>query len=77
MDDQRRQPLEEQINQLKKEVAAVAGTVSDAAANQLENAQEKASEAASGLERRVRKDPITSVAVAAGVGLLIGALISR
>ena len=45
MNNQNKQPLDEQIEQLKKEVAAVADTVSQAASGQLEHVQDKAGEA--------------------------------
>ncbi|MBU2531617.1 MAG: DUF883 family protein [Alphaproteobacteria bacterium] len=66
-----------QIEQLKREVHAVANTVSEAASGQLHHAQEQAEAALGEFEQRVRREPITSVAIAAGVGLLVGILISR
>jgi len=69
--------FEAQIEKLKKDVAAVAGTVSEATSQQLHDVKEQADAAVGNLESRVRKDPMTSIAIAAGIGLLVGALISR
>ncbi len=69
--------LEHQIGQLKEELAAVANTLQETAASQIDEVHGRAGNAVHDLERRVQRDPLVSVAVAAGVGLLIGALISR
>lgn len=64
-------------DQGKTNLAAVAESVTSAASTQLHNVQDTAEKAMSGLEKRIRHDPKTSMAIAAGAGFLIGALITR
>lgn len=72
-----RPDIEAQIAQLKTDISAVSDTLSAAAREQLGEAKDQADELAGDIQQRIRKDPISSVAVAAGVGLLLGVLISR
>ncbi len=69
--------IETQIKELRDDITIIADNVRETAGAQFDQAQKLANDTVSDLETRVRKDPLLSVGIAAGVGLLVGALISR
>jgi len=62
---------------LRQDVDALTSAVKSAGDHQLHRAQDKAGEALHNVEDAVRRDPLTSLGIAAGIGLLLGIVISR
>ncbi|MGE5261013.1 MAG: DUF883 family protein [Actinomycetota bacterium] len=62
---------------LRQDVDALSSALKSAGGYQLHRAQDKAGETLRNVEDAVRRDPLTSIGIAAGVGLLLGIIISR
>jgi ElaB/YqjD/DUF883 family membrane-anchored ribosome-binding protein len=62
---------------LRQDVDALSSALKSAGGYQLHRAQDKAGETLHSVEDAVRRDPLTSIGIAAGVGLLLGIIISR
>jgi ElaB/YqjD/DUF883 family membrane-anchored ribosome-binding protein len=62
---------------LRQDVDALSSALKSAGGYQLHRAQDKAGETLHNVEEAVRRDPLTSLGIAAGVGLLLGIIISR
>ena len=62
---------------LRQDVDALAGSLKSAGGHQLHRAQDKAGEALGTVEEAVRRDPLTSLGIAAGIGFLLGIVIAR
>ena len=69
--------LAQQIDAIRGDLQNLTSTVSRIAGKQLNRAQDKAIETASEAEDAIRRNPIQAVAIAAGVGLLLGILTRR
>lgn len=69
--------LREQLSVLKADLTELSETVQRQAKAGLNQAQGIAEEKFEDLEAQIRRKPITSAAIAAGVGFLIGAILSR
>jgi len=69
--------LREQLSVLKADLTELSETVQRQAKAGLHQAQDMAEEKLEDLEAQIRRKPITSAAIAAGVGFLIGAILSR
>jgi ElaB/YqjD/DUF883 family membrane-anchored ribosome-binding protein len=69
--------LREQIDTLKTDFANLSETVRKQASRGIEHAQERAVEKVEDLEAQIRRNPIQATAIAAGIGFLIGAILSR
>ena len=76
--------LKEEVQRIAKHLAtlrqdfdALAGSLKSAGGHQLHRAQDKAGEALGTVEEAVRRDPLTSLGIAAGVGFLLGIVIAR
>ena len=69
--------LADQIDAIRGDLQNLTSTVSRIAGKQLNRAQDKAIETASEAEDAIRRNPIQAVAIAAGVGLLLGILTRR
>lgn len=69
--------LREQIDTLKTDFANLSDTVRKQASRGIEQAQETAAEKVEDLEAHIRRNPIQATAIAAGIGFLIGAILSR
>jgi ElaB/YqjD/DUF883 family membrane-anchored ribosome-binding protein len=69
--------LREQLSVLKADLTELSETVQRQAKAGLSQAQDIAGEKLEDLEAQIRRKPITSAAIAAGVGFLIGAILSR
>jgi ElaB/YqjD/DUF883 family membrane-anchored ribosome-binding protein len=69
--------LREQLSALKSDLTDLSETVQRQAKSGLSQAQGMAEEKFEDLEAQIRRRPITSAAIAAGVGFLIGAILSR
>jgi ElaB/YqjD/DUF883 family membrane-anchored ribosome-binding protein len=62
---------------LRQDVDALTSALKRAGDYQLHRAQDQAGEALHNVEDAVRRDPLSSLGIAAGVGLLLGIIISR
>ena len=62
---------------LRQDVDALTSALKSAGGYQFHRAQDKAGETLRTVEDTVRRDPLTSLGIAAGVGLLLGIVISR
>jgi ElaB/YqjD/DUF883 family membrane-anchored ribosome-binding protein len=71
------QDITKELNKLRENVENVAGSVRRAGAHQVERAQDKASEALTAVEEAVRREPLKTLGIAAGVGFLIGIVLRR
>ena len=71
------QEITKQLNKLRQSVENVAGSVARAGGHQAERAQDKASETLASMEEAVRRDPLKSLGIAAGIGLLLGIVLTR
>ncbi|MGB0085763.1 MAG: DUF883 C-terminal domain-containing protein [Rhodomicrobiaceae bacterium] len=69
--------LRAQIATLKDDLAQLSGTVKREAKYQIEDVQDRAVETLEELEAQIRKKPLQSAAIAAGIGFLLGAILSR
>ena len=71
------QKIAKHLATLRHDVETLAGSVRSAGEHQLHRAQDKAGEALHSVEDAVRRDPLTSLGIAAGIGLLLGIVLSR
>ncbi len=69
--------LAEQIDAIRADLQNLTSSVSRIAGKQLNRAQDKAMETASEAEEAIRRNPLQAVAIAAGLGLLLGVLTRR
>ncbi len=66
--------LSSQVDNLRAELAGLTDTVSRMAGRQINRAQDYAQETAQEAEAAIRRNPLTAVAVAVGLGFLFGLL---
>jgi ElaB/YqjD/DUF883 family membrane-anchored ribosome-binding protein len=71
------QRIAKHLETLRKDVDALTSALKSASGYQLHRAQGKAGEVLHNVEDTVRRDPLSSLGIAAGVGLLLGIVISR
>ena len=71
------QEMAKHLATLRQEIEAIAGSIKHTGQHQLDRVQDKASEAVSAVEAAVRRDPVTSLGIALGVGLLLGIVLRR
>ncbi len=71
------QRIAKHLATLRQDVDALAGSLKSAGSHQLNRAQDKAGEALGTVEEAVRRDPLTSLGIAAGIGFLLGIVIAR
>jgi ElaB/YqjD/DUF883 family membrane-anchored ribosome-binding protein len=69
--------LREQLETLRADLSALSDTVQRQAKQRIGDAQDMAAEKFDDLEAQIRRKPLTSAAIAAGVGFLLGAILSR
>ena len=69
--------LAEQIEAIRADIQSLTSTVSRVANKQLGQAQDKAVEAMSNAEDVIRENPVSAVAIAAGLGFLFGVFTRR
>jgi ElaB/YqjD/DUF883 family membrane-anchored ribosome-binding protein len=62
---------------LRRDVEGLTGQLKRSGEHQIERAQDKASEAVTAVETAVRRDPVTALGIALGLGLLLGIAIRR
>jgi ElaB/YqjD/DUF883 family membrane-anchored ribosome-binding protein len=68
------QRIAKHLATLRQDVEALTGSIKAAGGHQLHRAQDKA---LGTIEDAVRRDPLTSLGIAAGIGLLLGIVIAR
>jgi ElaB/YqjD/DUF883 family membrane-anchored ribosome-binding protein len=71
------QKIAKHLATLRRDVEALGGSIRSAGGHQLHRAQDKAGEALGSVENAVRRDPLTSLGIAAGIGFLLGIVIAR
>jgi uncharacterized protein YjbJ (UPF0337 family) len=69
--------LADQIEAIRTDIQSLTSTVGRIANKQLSRAQDKAVEAASNAEDAIRQNPVSAVAIAAGLGFLFGIFTRR
>lgn len=69
--------IKAQLDILKADLAELRDTVSAQAKKKIDEAQERAAEKLEDLEEQIRRKPLQSAAIAAGIGFLLGAILSR
>jgi uncharacterized protein YjbJ (UPF0337 family) len=69
--------LADQIEAIRADIQSLTSTVSRVANKQLGQAQDKAVEAMSNAEDAIRENPVSAVAIAAGLGFLFGVFTRR
>ncbi len=71
------QKITQHLANLRADIEKLTGSVGKAGSHQVERAQDAASEALSSFENAVKRDPLTALGIAAGVGLLLGIILRR
>ena len=69
--------LADQIEAIRADIQSLTSTVSRVANKQLGQAQDKAVKAMSNAEEAIRENPVSAVAIAAGLGFLFGIFTRR
>jgi len=69
--------LAKQLDAIRADVQNLTSTVKNIAAKQMNRAQDKAVEAAHDAEEAIKQNPLTAVAIAAGLGFLFGVFTRR
>jgi len=69
--------LAAQIDAIRGDIQNLTSTVGRIAGKQLNRAQDKAMETASDAEDAIKRNPLQAVAIAAGLGLLLGIITRR
>ena len=77
MDPATTEKLMAELRAVARDVDALMQTASAASGQELRDAGENAREAATEIDAQVRRNPWAAVGIAAGVGLLVGLLLSR
>ncbi|MGH6734839.1 MAG: DUF883 family protein [Methyloceanibacter sp.] len=69
--------LAAQLDAIRADMQNLSSTVSRIAGKQINRAQDKAMETAQEAEEAIKRNPLQSVAIAAGLGFLLGILTRR
>ena len=69
--------LADQIDAIRADIQSLTSTVSRIANKQLSRAQDKALETANEAEEAIRRNPLSAVAIAVGLGFLLGVFTRR
>src|SRR5262245_1248284 len=75
--DQSREQWADQLETIRADLERLSSTVSRAANTQIGRAQDKALDVAEQAETGVRRNPVSALAIALGVGFLLGAFTRR
>jgi ElaB/YqjD/DUF883 family membrane-anchored ribosome-binding protein len=70
----RRRPSD--IDELRDNIADIAGSVGDMASRQYEQAYDEATDAVEETVRIIRRNPLTSIGVGLGLGFLLGLIVT-
>ena len=71
------QEIAAHLARLRKDLDNLASSIGRTGSHQAEHVQEQASEALGAVGDAVRRDPLTSLAIALGIGFLLGILLRR
>jgi ElaB/YqjD/DUF883 family membrane-anchored ribosome-binding protein len=71
------QKIAKHLATLRRDVEALGGSIMSAGGHELHRAQDTSGEALGSVEDAVRRDPLTSLGIAAGIGFLLGIVIAR
>ena len=71
------QTIAKHLSSLRGDIDKITATVKSAGAHQAEHARDAATEMLSEVEKAVKRDPVTAVGIALGVGLLLGIVLRR
>jgi ElaB/YqjD/DUF883 family membrane-anchored ribosome-binding protein len=71
------QEITQRLSTLRHAVDNLTRSIGRAGSHQAEHLQDQANEALSSVEDAVRRDPVTSLAIALGLGFLLGVLMRR
>ena len=77
MDSATTEKLMAELRAVARDVDALMQTAAAASGDQLRGVGDSASKAAGEIDEQVRRNPWAAVGIAAGVGLLLGLLLSR
>jgi ElaB/YqjD/DUF883 family membrane-anchored ribosome-binding protein len=69
--------LANQIDAIRADIQSLSSTVSRIAGKQINRAQDKAVETANEAEEAIRRNPLSAVAIAVGLGFLFGVFTRR
>lgn len=62
---------------LRKEIEGLTGSIARAGGHQAERAQDALKEATAAIEAAVKRNPVSSLGIALGVGFLLGVILRR
>jgi ElaB/YqjD/DUF883 family membrane-anchored ribosome-binding protein len=65
------------IDSLRQDIEGLTGSIARAGGHQAERAQDALKEAAAAIEAAVRRNPVSALGVALGVGFLVGIILRR
>jgi ElaB/YqjD/DUF883 family membrane-anchored ribosome-binding protein len=71
------QAIAKHLATLRKDIEALTGQIRRTGDHQLERAQDTAGEALHAVEAAVRQNPVASLAIALGLGFLVGIVLRR
>lgn len=71
------QEIAERLASLRSEIDSLVGAVGATGSHQAEALRDQASDALAGFEDAVRREPLKSLAIALGVGFVLGVILSR
>jgi ElaB/YqjD/DUF883 family membrane-anchored ribosome-binding protein len=71
------QEIAKHIQSIRQDLESLAGAVARIGGRQLDRAKSTASDAASELEGTIRRNPLSAIAIAVGIGFLYGVLTRR
>jgi ElaB/YqjD/DUF883 family membrane-anchored ribosome-binding protein len=71
------QKITQHLANLRGEVEKLTSQIGKTGHHQVQRAQDAAGEALASVEDAVRRDPLTALGIAAGVGLLLGIILRR
>jgi ElaB/YqjD/DUF883 family membrane-anchored ribosome-binding protein len=69
--------ISKHLRNLRKDLDGLGGSIARAGGHQAERAQDAASEAVTALEAAVRRNPVSALGIAAGIGFLVGIVLRR
>ena len=71
------QEIAKHLANLRGDIENLTGSIARTGEHQMHRVQDKASEAVTAVEDAVRRDPVTTLGIALGLGLLLGIVMRR
>jgi ElaB/YqjD/DUF883 family membrane-anchored ribosome-binding protein len=65
------------LQTLRKDIEGLTGSIARAGGHQAERAQDAANEAVASLETAVKRNPVSALGIALGIGFLVGVALRR